>query len=388
METLLVSTEFQKKNGNVLVHINLHLNNVLINKVYYEFYGDVLPNKTKTDDFALIAIMPYAMQHGYNLHINGIVHSDILRNMEESQDAWLRWHPDLFSRVSMSADLEVSSVSNNGRNAVMAFSGGLDATYALHAHANKLLGRRSCNIVTGVVIHGFDVDLTSVDIFDDALLKNKKILHSYGAAQTVVKTNWRELNTYWEQTHMFGIASVIAQFSEILDCGVIASDVAYNEEDLGWGSNAVTNPFFSIPSFPLCFTGGSHSRTQKASVVSTNPVVLENLRVCYQNKMGNCGKCEKCVRTSLNFLSVGVSKVDALGNIDHLKQINKLQLKTDKEVDRYRRILKEGYWEGASKERYALLNLVNSGPKQYLLSTFLKKTARSIRKRIPFRKLN
>lgn len=385
---LVVDTKFQKNDDHVIVFIDLILSGNLIKKIYYEFYGSTLPKKNHTNDFALIAIMPYAMQYGYDLHINGAVHFDLLKNMEESQDAWLRWHPDLFTKIAISADEEVSSALVNGCKAVLAFSGGLDATYALHAHTNKLLGRRSRNIVAGVLIHGFDVDLTKSEAFDYARIKNATILNSYGVSQAFVKTNWRELATSWEETHMFGIISVISQFSETVDCGVIASDVAYDEEDLGWGSNAVTNKLFSLPTFPLEFTGGSLSRTKKAEIVSTKPAVLENIRVCYQGEIGNCGMCEKCMRTKLNFLAIGVSQVPALGEMITLKQIKRLHLRTTKEVERYSRIIKEGYWNGRGKEKVVLQRIVKKGPQKHKFYTFLKKWRRSVVKRIPFFKKN
>lgn len=381
---LVVDTSFYEGEGYVAVYIDLFLEGALIKKIYYEFYGGVLPKKNPVNDFALIAIMPYAMEKGYNLHIKGAVHFDLLRNMEESQDAWLRWHPDLFKKISISADNELPSTLTEKRKAVLAFSGGLDATYALHAHVNNLLGRRSCNIVVGVFIQGFDVDLDNSVAFDDALVKNLNILDSYGVSQAYVKTNWRELGVSWEEAHMFGIVSVISQFSTNVDCGVIASDVAYDEEDLGWGSNAVTNALFSSPSFPLTFTGGAHSRTRKAKIVSNNPVVLQNLRVCYQGKVGNCGTCEKCVRTKLNFLAVGVPHVPSIGEPITLRQIKKLHIETNKEIERYNRIIKEGYWDGLIKEKYVLKRLVSYGVFKYRLFNLINKWKRSVKKRIAY----
>lgn len=378
---LLVDTSFYEDQGHVIVFIDLFVEGTLIKKIYYEFYGSVLPMKNPVNDFALIAIMPYAMEKGYNLHIKGAVHLDLLRNMEESQDAWLRWHPDLFKKISISADIELPASLSEKRNAVLAFSGGLDATYALHAHANSLLGRRSCNIIVGVFIQGFDVNLDNSEAFDDALVKNSNILNSYGISQAYVKTNWRELGASWEEAHMFGIVSVISQFSTNVDCGVIASDVAYDEEDLGWGSNAVTNALFSSPSFPLSFTGGSHSRTRKAEIVSNNPVVLQNLRVCYQGKVGNCGTCEKCIRTKLNFLAVGVPHVPSIGDPITLRKIKNLHINTKKEVDRYNRILKEGYWNGLLKEKSILERVLIYGVFKYRFFIFLKKWKRSFGKR-------
>lgn len=385
MKTLLVSTEFKKRDSSVLILIRIHLDGYLIKEIYYEFFGKVLPQELRINDFALLAVLPFAMEKGFNLHIIGSVHLDVLQRMEESQDAWVRWHPHLFKKIAVSVDEEKLALLKTGKDAILAYSGGLDATYALHAHVKKMLGRRSCNIVAGILIHGFDIELSNSDIFDDALIRTNNILSHYGVSQSVVRTNWKELGTDWEKTHMFGIASVMHLFSSTFDCGVVASDVAYDEEELGWGSNSVTNPFFSSIYFPLDFTGGSCSRTNKAEALVNEAVVLQNLRVCYSGAVGNCGKCEKCVRTKLNFLAVGLDRIAAFDDDITLGKIKRLYMRDVKSVNRIRRIVKEGTWLRFHEEKKALEHVIKRGPQARSIYSVIDKWKNSIKKRIKFK---
>lgn len=304
--------------------------------------------------------------------------------MEESQDAWLRWHPTLFKKISISAEIEVASILSEAQDAVIAYSGGLDSTYALHAHAKKLLGRRSCKIVAGVLICGFDIPLNNAESFDIAKQYTGNILRSYGVGQVTVRTNWRELDTSWEETHMFGVVSVISQFSSSVSRGVIASDFPYDDESLGWGSNTVTNQLFSLSSFPLEFTGGALSRTDKAKALSNEQVILENLRVCYQGVSGNCGKCGKCNYTKLNFLAIGVAQVPSMGEAITKKQIKRLYLKDQKSIERMRNVLKHGDWLRFPDEKAVFERRVRRGPKKNTLFMLFAKYKRSILKRVPF----
>ena len=64
---------------------------------------------------------------------------------------------------------------------------------------------------------------------------------------------------------------------------------------------------FSTDGFRVVHDGAGFSRTQKVQVISAWPAGVENLRVCWEGNRpgGNCGRCEKCLRTMLNFRAVG-----------------------------------------------------------------------------------
>ena len=53
--------------------------------------------------------------------------------------------------------------------------------------------------------------------------------------------------------------------------------------------------------------GAAYNRTEKVKEIIAWPAAVKNLRVCWQGILQdkNCGQCEKCIRTQLNFLATG-----------------------------------------------------------------------------------
>jgi hypothetical protein len=79
---------------------------------------------------------------------------------------------------------------------------------------------------------------------------------------------------------------------------------------LPWGSNPVTNPFLASDTFGVVTDGAGFSRCEKARLIAAFPAVKDKLRVCWAGPLKgqtgeNCGICEKCLRTKMNFLSNG-----------------------------------------------------------------------------------
>ncbi|MBN9245889.1 MAG: hypothetical protein J0I81_00275 [Hyphomicrobium sp.] len=304
------------------------------------------------------------MKVGADLRCEGRVSREQLARIEEAQDAWVMWRPDLFRKISIFADEEVGSVPPANRDAVLAYSGGLDATFALHAHCKGLLGRRQNNLRAGVMVHGFDVPLDRPDIFGKSSELGDKILESYGLPLTIVRTNWRDLRDMpWYTMYIFALSSVMHQFSGVVSRAVIAADEAYDGEYLGCGSNSITNPLMSHFGFPIEFAGGGYTRTSKAKVFSGNPVVLSNLRVCFQSPIDghNCGRCEKCIRTKLNFIAAGIGRVPCLGNLPNRSEIDGVTIDNPAVLNLYRDILDSGGdWAGHEELRDAVRRIVFS----------------------------
>lgn len=221
---IVVRTKFEENTGQFRSHLCATIKSDDAISVFYEFSGAVLPTAPRTNDFAALAMLPFAMTKGQSLHIEGLVHREQLERLDECQDAFLLWHPDKFKRISISADEEIPTPLRQGRDAVMAFSGGLDASYALHAHCRGLIGRRSNEIRAGILIHGFDIPLKKTVHFEKAEAAALASLSHYGVPLTRVRTNWTSLRAPWRQSFMFALASVLHQFSEVSSRAVIAAD--------------------------------------------------------------------------------------------------------------------------------------------------------------------
>ncbi len=361
MKEIIIRTSFVMTSAGCRSVIGIRRGQDTIRSLFYDFSGPVLPQKPMTDDFAVLAVFPFAMQRGANIRCEGRVSREQIERLEELQDAWALLHPDRFQKISVVADEEVELPKPANRDAVVAYSGGLDATFAVHAHRRGLLGRRQDNLRVAVMIHGFDIRLDRLAAFARAAEIGGNILKGYDVPLTTVRTNWRELRAPWEQSFMFGVASVLQQFSGTVSRGVIAADQAYAGEVLGWGSNSVTNPLVGNSGFPIDFTGAGYTRTNKARALRGEHSVLENLRVCYQNPDNafNCGRCEKCVRTKLNFMVSGAASIPALGEWPTVSEVDRLIVDNPAAINLYRDLLENGDWSGHADLRSAVKRLVS-----------------------------
>jgi len=83
--------------------------------------------------------------------------------------------------------------------------------------------------------------------------------------------------------------------------------------------------------------GATHSRTEKVKEIADWKVGIDNLRVCWQGgqKDRNCGKCEKCIRTQLNFLATGNPIPKSFPDYQLGENISLANVKLNNRVSRY-----------------------------------------------------
>jgi hypothetical protein len=290
--------------------------------LWYELSGDALPAAPPaTADGIAVALLPFAMHRREALHIAGRVSRAQLAALEEYQDAWSCWVPQLFGRVEVHADEIVDGDSLTRapeRASSLAFSGGVDSSYQLLAHHHRLLGHRSTPIRRAVMVRGFDIPLDDTASFASATASAHGVVDRLGVPITRVTTNWREFCPHWELTFAAATAGVLHLFSADSSSGHFAADMSYGDEVVPWGSNSVTNPLLGSSAFRIVTEASGLTRTQRCAVIGDDDGVREHLRVCWQpeGKGRNCGVCPKCTLTKLNFRAAGFGDIPALGPLD------------------------------------------------------------------------
>ena len=76
--------------------------------------------------------------------------------------------------------------------------------------------------------------------------------------------------------------------------------------DLG-ASHPLIDPYYSGAGLQIRHEDLTKSRLDKVRIVANWHEGLQNMRVCGPNWPGeNCGRCEKCIRTMLELLALGV----------------------------------------------------------------------------------
>jgi hypothetical protein len=113
----------------------------------------------------------------------------------------------------------------------------------------------------------------------------------------------------WEMEYACALAACLHLHAARYPVGVIAIDHSHAtlKQYLPWSSNPLSNHHLS-GLFEIRSDAGALGRCEKTALVARYPSILNNLRVCWEGPLtgANCGRCEKCIRTQLNFIARGL----------------------------------------------------------------------------------
>jgi len=157
-----------------------------------------------------------------------------------------------------------------------------------------------------MMVHGFDVPLGEQQAFDRAHGDVAGMMRVLGVPLTTVRTNWRELNDKnWQMEYHVALTACLYQFRGLANVGVCGAGEDYAQMVVPWGSNPVTNHLLSGGGFQVHTEGLGFTRTGRVRLICDYPEVASKLRVCWEGPITgeNCGRCEKCIRTKLNFMA-------------------------------------------------------------------------------------
>ena len=276
--------------------------------LWFRFPDSITAPDDHDADSYLIAALFVAMESKRKLIINGQITKTLLVNLTEMMYAWQSWLPNTYRVIEIEADTIVERASQQSpdifNKTLSAFSGGVDATFTVWAHTQKKLGALSREITSSVLVHGFDIPLKDEQAFQNAYTRSQTTLDSLQIKLIPLKTNFREvITTNWEHTCAAALAAACSNLKSIAGHLLIGSSEPYNALFIPWGSSPITDHLLSSDAFKIIHDGAAFTRTDKIRHIAEWPEGLKNLRVCWvgEHKDKNCGQCEKCVRTALNF---------------------------------------------------------------------------------------
>lgn len=306
--THLWQEEATQADGFTTLSVTVEQPNQTPSRLWYRVPSEYSSLLTKSCDSFVVATIFLAMQQSTNLVVHGDVSPSLLQNLAEFQAAWNCWCPQRYQQVEITAEVEREPFKASTNQAIAAFSGGVDGCFTVWRHRMGRCGRWQRHIQAGLMVHGFDIPLAQEDVFHRAAQKSKLMLSSVGVELIPVATNFRELEQDWEDAFGTGIASCLMMFQAGYTAGLIGSSDPYNALNLPYGSNPITDPLLSSESFQIICDGASFSRLQKIQEIANWYEAYTNLRVCWEGSQPdkNCGRCEKCIRTILNFRVLGL----------------------------------------------------------------------------------
>jgi exopolysaccharide biosynthesis predicted pyruvyltransferase EpsI len=282
----------------------------------YEHVGDDYLRDPIVLDGYIFGVLLFAMKRASKLFVHGSVSDTAIRNAWQFGEAWRSWAPEKYQPVEIIADEVVGEEYVRAklkdlpsRGYLSAYSGGVDSTFTVLRNSTQMLGTASTPLGGLVMVHGFDVGLDNTEDFLELTKRTKPFIESMDLPIHIVRTNSKMVQLQnWN--HSFGgqLSCVLHQFSTRFMGALLPSGSNdFLKPKVAWGSTSSTDHLLSGGLFRIIQDGCGWSRTDKVKVISQHATATRCLKVCWAgvNQGSNCGVCEKCLRTKLNFLAVG-----------------------------------------------------------------------------------
>lgn len=262
-------------------------------ELWYECSGEILQ---PVPEAVVCALLMTSLQRHCRIEMTDAVDAAFLANLEELLAVWEVWWvtPRLRPRARPSATVDGKDYRLKGK--AVFFSGGVDSFYSLL--------REGLDVSHLIFVHGFDIpiqDEVRFKAFEPAL---HRIARECGVTPVIVRTNLRSHHLTrgmnWERGHGAALASVAHLLSAQIGVAVIPSSYTYGNFH-PWGTSWHTDHLFSSNRVRLQHADASLWRADKLAAIADHHLVQQHLRVCSENRRatGNCGYCEKCVRTMI-----------------------------------------------------------------------------------------
>ena len=282
--------------------------NVYVRCEEFEIFSG-LPDDTAlvSSNFAVWFALPIAMRLGRNIHIAGTVSPTAARNAERLSHLWETWKPELFTSISVTADTMAETPPSRTEKRLMAFSGGLDSTVALHDfHART--GLRP-DLIT---VHGMDYKRDDQIRFEKLLKKTDAFRSGVSDSQIISRSNASSVMRRFEIKPDIGfgfqLAGTLFLHENFYSRAMIAADFADFYECLigPYGTTSAAVALFKSENFGIDLLSLERTKAEKAAVALQDERILRSISFCknYDTRPDNCGMCSKCVRTKALFYAI------------------------------------------------------------------------------------
>jgi len=208
------------------------------------------------------------------------------------------------------------------RRAVSCLSGGVDGLHTLLHNRRLYREGDPAYIREALFIHGFDIGKRPRDPetgrFRMALGRLKPVAAEAGVRLIPCRTNLRHLPSkpgFWANRHNGAALAAVGHSATLGPAYLFVGGTYHVANPVPVGSHPAVDGLFSSQRLTVIHDGSRFSRLEKVRDLAGWPTALAALRVCPGNEVDrpNCGRCEKCLRTRLELLAVGVEETAAFG---------------------------------------------------------------------------
>jgi len=226
-----------------------------------------------------------------------------------------KWYPELGPPPILESD-GLESVRRPEAGAISFLSCGVDSLATLRANRLWYPRDHPLSIATCVLIDYVNekraLDEVGYSNFDALKVDAaERVCSDVGATPVVLRSNLWSLDDDGEffTKASFGafLASNAHCFSQSHGAAFIAASLDAHHATVNAGSSSLLDPYYSSSQLQVFHHGAYMTRLERTRLVADWPVGLDNLRVCVNDVRGtgNCGTCEKCIRTKLTLVALG-----------------------------------------------------------------------------------
>lgn len=290
-------------------------------EVFFETTAEFQDDITINPNSWLLACTLAAMRYGESrIAIEAAISAEIKDGLVNAMKCLINWHGGDRKVIPIEAAIETEvSYLNRPLRAGALFSGGIDALAMVRDNHLNFAVDHPRHIKDGILVYGVLQGENEYDpSFQNVVNAVKTMAEDAGLKLIQVYTNayahLRDLDpdfSFWRfEYHGSFLAAIAHAFAPRLSVASIAS--TYDFANLEpWGSHPLLDPLYSSSNLKIRHENAALSRLEKTKLVGEWDTALKHLRVCnekasYQEGNYNCGNCEKCVRTMMAFLSLGL----------------------------------------------------------------------------------
>jgi len=208
------------------------------------------------------------------------------------------------------------------RRAVSCLSGGVDGLHTLMHNRRLYREGDPAYIREALFVHGFDIGKRPRDPenerFRIALDRLGSVAAEAGVRLIPCRTNLRHLPSkpgFWANRHNGAALAAVGHAATLGPAYLFVGGTYQVANPVPVGSHPAVDGLFSSQRLTVIHDGSRFSRLEKVRDLANWPAALAALRVCpgSEGDRLNCGRCEKCLRTRLELLAVGVEETAAFG---------------------------------------------------------------------------
>jgi hypothetical protein len=292
-------------NGDSRYGLRLERTGYADTQIWYQVPEPLAASVTDRCDPFLVAVLFHLMQAGSHVHVHGAVTRSLVRNLQRFMEVTLAWWPTRCFPVEIEADALLPDRTATRDESIMLYSGGLDARSAFHWHRMKKSREYIPPISNAILVRGLNIRLDEESKYELAFNAAQRSLVKYGVPLHRVATNWFNETPFWPDSHGTLLGSLLQLFEGTFAAGVLGSSSTYFDLD-PWGAHPLLDRWLGSDSMPVRVDDYRLSRLGKSAFLAQIEGATDGLLVChYFDERGNCGSCEKCLRTALGFIASG-----------------------------------------------------------------------------------